>query len=538
MVEERNLVDAKESNLNRSQALIHIINANVTYFAGPRATGKTSGGIGPRVLHLSEIMPRSQIGLVNDTYERIEKSLLPGLEAYWNEELGLLPDVDYVINKKPPDHWTKPLYIPKKWDRVVSFASGFILAQISLAVEGSANGFNLQAVIGDEVKYWNEKKFKSEVKPAIRGGRKYFGHLAEFQSQWFFTDKYPSKGANIYWVLDKKKECNQSHVDIVYTMQLEVYRLEKEMDAARRDNNINVYYDRKRTIKEYETVLNEMRKDLVYYCDALPYENIDVLGGKYYRDQKRDLTTYEYDVAIENKDPDKAIKPFYPDLVDQIFYEDPFDYDPNLPLIIALDYQFSIVPLCATQYKQLNDSAYTTLNFIQSFHVLEPEGIEAVVDKFCKAFETHGTKVVYYTFDQTAIGRSLHGKSFKEIVIDCLTKNNWSVTDIYMGDTPDHDIKYEAIKKLLAVTSDKAIRINKLRNESLVDSLKLAPAVIDAKGKTRKDKSSEKENSGTPPEKATHYSDVFDQILWGALVLEIVPLTDYPGMDIIIGARK
>lgn len=537
-MDEAILVDSKESNLNRSQALIHIINANVTLFVGPRATGKTSGGIGPRIVHLSEIMPRSQIGLVADTYERIEKSLLPGLEAYWNEELGLLPDVDYVVNKKPPDHWTKPLYIPKKWDRVVSFASGFILAQISLAVEGSANGFNLQAVIGDEVKYWNEKKFKSEVNPAIRGGRKYFGHLAEFQSKWFFTDKYPSKGANIHWVLDKKKECNQEHVDIVYTMQLKVYELEKERDQAKRDNKTKLYYEKKKEIEEYEDALNEMRKDLVYYCDALPYENIDVLGGKYYRDQKRDLSTYEYDVAIENKDPDKAIKPFYPDLNEQHYYEDPFDCDPNKPLIIALDYQYSIIPLCVSQYNQLSDSAYTTLNFIQSLHVLEPLGIEAVLNLFCEKYKHHATKVVYYTFDQTAIGRSPHGKTFKDIVIDHLTTNGWSVTDVYMGDTPDHEIKYEKIKYWLNAVGDKAIRINKLTNEHLKTSLQMAPAIIDSKGRTKKDKSSEKENSGTPPEKATHYSDVFDQVIWSALELELVPLTDDPGMDIVIGGRK
>jgi hypothetical protein len=47
-------------DLHDSQALIQIINANTTYCAWPRGGGKTGGGIGPRFLHLSEVMPRSQ----------------------------------------------------------------------------------------------------------------------------------------------------------------------------------------------------------------------------------------------------------------------------------------------------------------------------------------------------------------------------------------------------------------------------------------------------------------------------------------------
>jgi hypothetical protein len=41
--------DSVQVNLHNSQALIQIINANVTYCAWQRAGGKTGGGIGPRV---------------------------------------------------------------------------------------------------------------------------------------------------------------------------------------------------------------------------------------------------------------------------------------------------------------------------------------------------------------------------------------------------------------------------------------------------------------------------------------------------------
>ncbi|WP_132053773.1 hypothetical protein [Pseudocnuella soli] len=68
--------DSKEASINVSQALIHNIRPNVCYNLWPRANGKTSSGIGPRILHLSETMPRSQLGLVADTLERIDKNLI------------------------------------------------------------------------------------------------------------------------------------------------------------------------------------------------------------------------------------------------------------------------------------------------------------------------------------------------------------------------------------------------------------------------------------------------------------------------------
>jgi len=40
-------------------------------------------------------------------------------------------------------------------------------------------------------------------------------------------------------------------------------------------------------------IANNTRKEMVYYSDAPPYENIAHLGEKYFRDLKRDLTAYE-----------------------------------------------------------------------------------------------------------------------------------------------------------------------------------------------------------------------------------------------------
>jgi hypothetical protein len=527
MEEELLNPDIKETELNRSQALVHLINANVTYCLWPRASGKTSGGIGPRILHLSEVMPRSQVLMVADSFERIEKVLWPGIEAYLNAELGLVADIDYVVHKKPPEYWAKPYFIPAKYDHVICFATGFCLCEVSLNVSGSGNGYNAQAVIADEVKYFDELKFKSEVRPAIRGGSKRWGHLPEFQSMWFFTDKFPSKGANIHWVLSKKKEANKEDADIIYTLQLAVLRLQEEIGQVTSNEAI---YDRLKKIDLYEEVMREKRMDLVYYSDALPYENFENLGEKYFRDLKRDLTKYEYEVAIENKDPDKAITPFYPDLSPVHFYKSKADYDPNKALIITLDYQYSITPVVTGQFGRLAGSAYTTLNGIRSMHVLHPLGITGALTNWCDDFKYHNLKLVYYLFNQTAVGRSPYGTTFKDTVVNFLTQNGWAVVEKYMGDTPDHDIKYEVIKKHLTNNADGAPRLNEDTNFYLKKSLEMTDAVL-VNGKTKKDKSSEKSKK-TPPEFSTHYSDAWDDLVWGACELKLVPLSDDPGLDI------
>ena len=535
----------KEVVLNRSQALLALINANVAYAVWPRAGGKTSGGIGPRVERLSEVMPRSQTLLVADSFERINKVLWPSIENFLTEEMGLIPDIDYVVHKKPPAHWIKPLFVPAKYDHVISFATGYALCEVSLEVSGSGNGYNAQAVIGDEIKYWDEKKFKSEVRPAIRGGKKTktrlpngkegtWGDLPEFQSMWFFTDKFPSKGANLGWILNKKAEVNEDAVEIIYSLQLEVLRLESTLVDMPSD------YARDKTkkiIETYEETMRLLRRDLIYYSDALPYENIENLGEKYFRDLKRDLSPFEYKIAIENKDPNTAAVPFYPDLCGDHFYECNNDYNLNKSLVIALDYQYSISPVCVAQFDSLEDSVYTTFNFLQSLHTLHPLGTVAAVEAFCKAFSDHPVKHVYYIYDQTAIGRSPHGKSFKDLVVTTLTDNDWGVTEIYTGDAPDHDIKQERFKYWLNCKSDYAIRINKNKNKSLKISLEKASAIT-VNGKTKKDKSSENEKSGVPPEEATHYSDVWDQLVWAACEMQMVPMSDDPGMDITIGRNK
>jgi hypothetical protein len=507
--------DCIEADLVRSQALIHLINAKITVGVFPRAGGKTSGGIGPRIVNLMEKMPRAQVGLVTDTYERMHKALVPSIENFLNDKLGLIEGVDYVKYKRPPEHWTQPFFKPARYDYVISFSNGFCLCEISLAVPGSGNGFNLQAVIGDEIKYWDYAKFKSEVKPAIRGCKKHFGHLAEFQSQWLFTDKVPSKGANIQWVLDLVKRMKKESVQLIFDIQLYLLRLKEEQEQYSSTETIYKYEHR---IKEGEELLVQLRKTCFYYCDALAYENRVNLGDEYFDDQREELSAFEY-----------------PDYSPRHKYHSKILYDPNKSLIITLDYQFRITPVVTAQFCRLEDSPYTTLNFVKSLHTLHPDTMQAALDAWHKLFGDHPERHVYYIYNHTAIGRRSSGATFHDTVMSHLANLGWAVTDIYTGDTPNHDIKFEAIRRHLQKHNcDDAVLINEEENFFMDKSISGTGAVLGSKGETKKDKSSEK-SLKMPAEFSTHYSDAFDDLVWGALELGLIPRNDDPGLDMRIG---
>ncbi len=511
------MTNTKVVNLNRSQSLIHLINPNVLYALWPRAGGKTTGGIGPRVNHLSNVMPRSQVILYSDTFERIHDRLVPNIADFLTNEMGLEPDVDFTLFKKPPDHWAKPLIPLNKFDHVISFSSGFALCCASQKVPGSANAYNAQALIVDEAKYIKEEKINTEVLPAIRGAKKHFGHLPEYRSQWYFTDKW---GENIGWLLRKRRLVDPEKVKAVLTLQIEISKLSRkiEMAAATPEDH--------KTFAHFVKMANAIRARLVYVSEAKAYENLAAVGEQYFKDLQRDLKPIEFKIAILNEDPDTVENTFYPELDSKFHYHQLVDdYDPEKSMIIAMDYQWRITPMVVGQIGKLPGSMYNTLNILCGLDTQHPSGgIVQTLELFVRRYYTHQKKVVYYLFDHTAIGKQPGNTSFKDTVCKYLRENGWIVIEKYMHQAPDHDKKFANIKLHMGNRTEFAIKINEPECFNLIKSLSNAAAIMSG-GRTKKDKRQEK-NLSVPVEEATDYSDAFDQLVWGALEHKLVELTE------------
>jgi hypothetical protein len=307
-----------------TQQMAHTINANTTYVLCPRAGGKTMYIIGLRLQRLNQVMPRCQVLLFSDTYERLKDRIVPNIIHFWESKLKWKEGIDFVRWIKPPENFTRPLMPLDKYDKVVSTADGMAICLVSLHTEGSANAFNAQAAIGDEVKYCNEEKIDAEVLPALRGAEEYYGQLPEFASVWMVTDKY---GPKISWILKKKKLVNERAVDIIYTMQMQVHQWEHEMSEA---SSTATMYKFKTLIDAYYKKLTAMRKHMVYYADMKPYENMEVRGEFFFKRARRIAKSdYVFNVAFLNHDPGKVEHTFYPTFTRLNKYKAINDYNPS-----------------------------------------------------------------------------------------------------------------------------------------------------------------------------------------------------------------
>lgn len=498
--------DSIEVTLHDSQALIQIINANVTYAAWQRGGGKTGGGMGPRIQRLSEVMPRSQILLFSDTYKRLKERIVPNIIFFLEKKFGWVEGIDYVKYKRPPEHWAKPLIPLDIFENVISCSNGCAFCLVSLAVEGSGNAFNAQAAIGDEVKYCDEEKINSEVLPALRGAEEYFGHLPEYLSVWMFTDKY---GPKVKWFLRKKKLMNERAVEMVYVMQMQILLWKQEMQQYTSTKTI---YEYKNKIDAYEDKLRRLRKNLVYFSDMKPFENKATLGEFFFKRARRiSRSEYEFNVSFLNHDPDKVEHAYYPTFTKLNKYKSTNDYNPTLPFIGAMDYNFRISPLPVAQVSKLPNSIFETVNVIDYIWELAPNGIEDTVKGFCEKYKRHQNKEFHYVYDHTAIGRSPSKTTFRDIFINAFP-DDWDVIEHPIGKAPEHDTKFDNFKIWLAKSGQHAIRVNELTCDTLIKAIEQTKAEIQG-NITKKDKKSEK-NPNFPAEESTHGPDAFDMLVW------------------------
>lgn len=519
-----------EFEMNLPQITARLVNANETWMLVGRGGGKTVGGIAPFLVNNVYALPRSSAGIFGLSFEHLDANTMPPIVKAL-ADLDYHEDVHFVYGKRPPDSWPKP-YIPVlNFKQAIIWNNGTSIQKVSLKRKASANALSLQWGIFDEVKFMQPQQLYDEIFPIFRGNEKYFSHKSEYLSKFFATDK-KMEYAKIKWILDKRHENNWQLINTVITLQLDLNKkiMEHEGSTGNKKTRLS------KEIKELKVMLNALRKNLVYVCEASALENIHFLGGeKWLKDKLRNTkNTYDFEITYLNKDPDAAEVLYYPDFKEDYHgYNNNKDIDTNLPFIIAADYQHSISPICVTQINDLV-YGYKCLNFVDEVFTMAPKGLTDAVNLFCKRYTNHQRKKVYYVHDHTAIGKRNDADSFDEIVIKSFKKNGWKVSDIYMGDAPDQSVKYEQIKKILkeGETGMLRVRANINRCKHTILSLKNAEAITKY-GKTQKNKTDEKDKD-IDQSITTHFSDTFDQLLWAVIVLKLIHTSNGQGARITV----
>lgn len=506
----------------------HLIDAHDTYILAARATFKTSLGGSLFLLRRVFEMPKSTGACVGISFNNLYENTVPPVKAFLLSK-GFVEDVHFTICKPPPASWPKPLLgiVDKSYKNTMTWYNGTVMQFISLRRRASANGVSAQWGLFDEAKFMDESVLVEEIFAIFRGNEKYFGKCGGYLAKCFMTDK-SADPAHIKWLLKKRELVDHNKKDLVLRLANHLQELKLQYNTATKTGK----YLLRPQIHAIETRLATLRSSLVNVVEISIDDVRPILGEMFYQDKKRNTPEHEFRVVYENKDPDRPGDPFYPAWdKDKLCYDIKDDIDTNKPLIIASDYQHSIAPIPVAQISELPGSDITSLNYVDEVYTLKGEGgLRKAVSKFCKRFQNHLFKHVYYVFDHTSVGERQDAETFSTIVIDELEKNDWNVWPIYTGQAPDHYQKHTDTIDWMKHEheEDLAIRIN-VRCEKMIMSITGAAAKIINK-QTKKDKSGEL-NKKLDQSETTHFSDAFDMIndavLKQKLITEIVSATPF-----------
>jgi hypothetical protein len=254
--------------------------------------------------------------------------------------------------------------------------------------------------------------------------------------------------------------------------------------------------------------------DGVFFNQADSFDNAHNLGWEWFKQLNRNMSELKYKIEVLNKRPDKVENGFYPDLNNEHLDFDNTKANPGFPLHIACDYGGSFNCMVVAQPWE----SIRRISVIDNIYEAHPGKITDVVQKFCDEYtpDKHHTRVVHYYFDQTAIGTD--GKSaltYKQIVVNILRENKWTVYEHYMGKAPNHFKKYELWSQTFRQANGAhSIQFSSQSCKELIFSMEQAP-IKKNRNSFEKDKSSEDPKNGIPQVEATHLSDAMDQLLWG-----------------------
>lgn len=510
---------------------MRLVKAIETFMLASRGTFKTSRGIALYILEKVAEMPGSTGVGVGLSYEHLSKNTLPPLKLAFID-LGLVENEDFVIGKRPPDHFEHPVLgvVNNNYKNTISFKNGTVVQLISLKVMASANGISAQWGFFDEVKFMKQKQLEDEIFPIFRGLEHLYGKCHGYLSKFFATDKLADP-AQIKWLLNKRKLNDPLKIKVVITLQQHLDQLKQQLEAA----GINASKKLQKQIDDIDEKLFKLRATMVHVVEISAYDVLPIMGERWFKALTRNITGHEFKVAVENKDPDKPEVSFYPDFKDTYHVHGlKNDYDPGKPLVISIDYQHEVTPICIAQIVKLQPDDPYCLNYCDEVYTLatpielpRPNGngskgeLQEAIELFCKRYQGHMKKTVYYVYDSTAKGKRVNADKYYETVQRMLKKSKWSVVMIDTGRQPGHYQKFIDTKDWLLETDARvmSIRINR-RCEKTIVSINGAAATTVGQ-ETRKDKNAEKV-LGIDQSDTTHFSDAFDMGNHAVLKLKMI----------------
>lgn len=542
-----------------AQQAVYNYGCRHTTVEAARATGKTSGMLAPYSINCVRTMPGGTGLILAPSLKSGLTKTVPSLCQAIEQITGLREGVHFVRGNGERFGFKRPMAPPRVWENCIHFWNGFVWIITSPAIKASANGMNLCAIMGDEMRFMKEEVIKSEILPALRGVVTDHPGFDEkrnpyYRSTMFVSDAPLTRSQG--WMRKRREE-----------QTLEINRKIAELIREGIECPEIVQSEK------YQCELNKLRCKAYIYFSFSTVENVELLGESFLKEMKRMLTPTMFDISIRNIEQERIADGYYmcfnPDIhcyenndleqleaatrkfmrktittisdggrTRRIDSEEidlraltkandcslDVDIIPNEPLRIALDYNSKLSCIVTGQTPQRNNSQ--ELNVLSSFAYTKADRVEGLMKRWCRYYKPHGKHEVIFYYDSTAKQGGSYASShyeetqFYNIVKRVLRSEGWIVKEVSMGTPMAHAKKYEIINNCFSGTMKPSIRINKGNNEFLIASIENA-GVLDG---FRKDKSKEKYRTSAGSDDVdierqlatrTDMSDAFDTLLIG-----------------------
>ena len=527
---------AKQVYFNRPQLMAQLIAARTTVVVAGRRTGKTDSIAAPYVLKMMQRMPGSTGGIVVPTFKHGLTNTLPGLFAAW-ERWGFKKGIHYVVGRRPPKTFAKPITEPEEWESVISFYNGSVAVILSQDRKGAANSLTLSWLLIDEAKFIDPVKLHQETLPANGGIKSHFSRHSFNHAMLILSDMPQSKKGS--WFLeyekDMKTERNLKIVRAIEAGVVEQWRLKQKILEMRQKGIEPPAYLRGH-LRRLDANINKLRSIATYYREYSSVENVQLLGEQYLRDMKRDLTPLTFQTSIMCQKIGIARDGFYSSMKEDHKYNDSdfeyldtigFDFEPEAmdcradrdldryrPICIGMDYNANINWIVAGQ----PDERLGRLNVLKSFYVKYERKIPALVADFCQYYAHHRCKTVVFYYDTTALGSNyaVNSVDFRYTIINEFEKHGWHVVATPLGNPMRHDEKYNLINRGFAGLNRLTPYFNRQNNDDLILAIQSAGVERGRLG-FRKNKAGEKlaESEEDLLEHRTDGTDAFDTLYIG-----------------------
>jgi hypothetical protein len=458
------------------QAFLQARQQNKALVAG-RASGKTNTLL-RSVGESARALPRAKSVLAAISFATALEIFLEQSEKVL-EEYGWRPydpttgRGNYVLFKKPPPHWPRPHYAPKKHDNLITFITGYALQIQSYDRPNTNRGSNNNQAFIDEAAWFKQDWVDKILVPSVgRTSQHYDSHL-NHSFQYFTSNPWHSEGQ---WV----------------------YRFEE-------------------LAKQYP--------DKYYFQQTNAYENPFLPPG-YLENAKRTTPALEFEVEYMNRRLDAVPNAFYPSLSTEKHLNhgsNKYDYDDEtgLWLVTQEDYrkdQLLNVSLdanaaftCCTVWQDQKN----TENCINALYVKPDQKdnlnlVQKLAFKVLEAYKDHPTKVIHIYGDRNANSRSAGSTTTQfEEFMNVFKAAGWKVVLKASNFNWLHKDKHFFLDAVFAEIRPNLpiVRFNPKKCKIVVMSMQQTPILPDF----TKDKTSEKRP--IPQEMATHLGDTVDYYL-------------------------